>query len=477
MNIQRRKMLQLGAATLATGTFASGCMPMAGADKDVLDIVIVGAGVSGLAAGWELMKGGFKSFAVLEARDRVGGRTFNQTVNGQPVESGATWIGPGQTAMYDLCRELDVGVFNSYWKGDYAAVIGDQMMRVPGEPGSPIENPALLAKVEALARTVPLEAPWMAPNAAALDTITFADWLKKNGMPQDELVRAIPLASQTFGANADQISLLYVLHYIHAAGGYTLLETMDGGAQQDRIEGGSQAVSLALRRRLGDVVRLGYPVTTIRNWDGNGPAEIETARGIVKARRVILALSPSQAAEIAFSPALPAGRQAILDGWPRSGSAFNQHFGYKTPFWRKAGLSGFAVFIDSNNNSMLSSDMSPQDGSTGILKFLQNSGVGGTPEQRKTAALAQLVKCFGPEAAEPTDWVWLDWSQEKYTRGCVSPIAPGFLSKLTTPLAEPCGSLHWAGTETAPIWWGYQDGAVRAGRRAAVEALSSLVKA
>src|SRR3546814_3681007 len=99
----------------------SGCTAQ---KRSGLDVLIIGGGLSGLAAGWELKKGGFERFAVLEARDRVGGRTLNQTVNGAPVEAGATWIGGGQTAMSDLCRELGIGVYPAYWKGDALLVEG-----------------------------------------------------------------------------------------------------------------------------------------------------------------------------------------------------------------------------------------------------------------------------------------------------------------------------------------------------------------
>ncbi|MBN9533286.1 MAG: FAD-dependent oxidoreductase [Alphaproteobacteria bacterium] len=475
MRIGRRKLLQLGA--VGTASFASGVLASVGASKanaDVLDIVVIGAGISGLSAGWELKKSGIKSFAVIEARDRVGGRTFNETVNGQPVDAGATWIGPGQTAMYDLCRELGLEVFGANWKGDYLLVNGGDVMRMPGPPSAPIQNPALAAKVEALAKTVPLGEPWKAPDAAKLDATTFAQYLKAEGMPDEELGVLNPFSALTFGANADQMSMLYVLHYIHAAGSYALLEDMEGGAQQDRIKDGSQAVSLALSERLGDAVRLGHAVNAIAGWDGDGLITIETSKGTIKTRRVILALSPSQAAEIAFSPALPPARQAILDGWPRDGSGFTMHFGYKTPFWRKAGLSGLAIELQ-NNAPTLIADLSPEDGSTGIIKMLGVAGVGGTPAARKDATLRVLIKCFGPEAANPTEWVFQDWSKEQFTRGCVSPVGPGFLSKLDIRLDAPTGALHWAGTETATIWMGYMDGAVRAGRRAAVETLGSLI--
>lgn len=469
MTLKRREILQIGAmgaGGLAINPLLSGCSK----PTQLLDIAIIGAGISGMTAGYELHKRGFKSFAVIEARDRVGGRTFNQSVNGQPVESGATWIGPGQDKMYALCKELGIGVYPSYWKGDYQFIAEGQVTRMKGALPPAIANPALLAKVEAMAKTVPLDAPYKTPNAKALDAKTFAQFLKEEGMPPEELMIANATAVSTFGASAEQISLLYVLFYIHSAGSYTALETMEGGAQQDRIKGGTQAVTMSMQARLGNLVLPSKPVTKISNWNSSGPVGIETEDGRFTAKRVILALSPAQAAEIVFDPPLPKGRQAILDGWPRGGSALTMHFGYKTPFWRKQGLSGLAIDLY-DNSAILVADTSPQDGSSGSLKLL---GPVGAVEARKKHGLETVVKLFGPEAATPTEIVVQDWSKEKFTKGCVPPMAPGFLSNLDTSLAAPCGALHWAGTETSTIWMGYMDGAARAGARAALEAVGAL---
>src|SRR3546814_12226801 len=105
----------------------------------------------------------------------VGGRTLNQTVNGAPVEAGATWIGGGQTAMSDLCRELGIGVYPAYWKGDALLVEGGLVHRLSGDLGPPIREPALLAKVEALTKTVALGGPWNTPEAVALDGTTRSE--------------------------------------------------------------------------------------------------------------------------------------------------------------------------------------------------------------------------------------------------------------------------------------------------------------
>src|SRR3546814_7535914 len=106
-------------------------------------------------------------------------------------------------------------------------------------------------------------------------------------MPREEFAARNRFAAQTFGARADQISLLYVLHYIHSAGSYTLLESMDGGAQQDRIDGGSQAVSLALRSKLGDSLGLASPVPTTRGWTTSGPLQAVQPQATVQAAGVI----------------------------------------------------------------------------------------------------------------------------------------------------------------------------------------------
>src|SRR3546814_4254095 len=168
MTMNRRTFTRRGAlgAAFASVPIVSGCTAQ---KRSGLDVLIIGGGLSGLAAGWELKKGGFERFAVLEARDRVGGCTLNQTVNGAPVEAGATWIGGGQTAMSDLCRELGIGVYPAYWKGDALLVEGGLVHRLSGDLGPPIREPALLAKVEALAKTVPLGGPWNTPGAVALE--------------------------------------------------------------------------------------------------------------------------------------------------------------------------------------------------------------------------------------------------------------------------------------------------------------------
>jgi monoamine oxidase len=117
--LTRRGFLGLAAAaaTAAVPKIA-GAASAAGDKRDVLDVAIIGAGLAGLTAARDLQRAGCRSFVVLEARDRVGGRTLNHDLGkGYFSEAGGQWIGPGQTAVADLARELGVGTFLTHWQG------------------------------------------------------------------------------------------------------------------------------------------------------------------------------------------------------------------------------------------------------------------------------------------------------------------------------------------------------------------------
>jgi monoamine oxidase len=232
--------------------------------NDLLDVVVIGAGLSGLAAARVLSTAGLARIAVLEARDRVGGRIYNDHVaNGFPVEMGGTWVGPGQSAVVDIAQELGIALRPQYNSGDSYAIVEGQAMRVPAT-AAPISDEKFVAELDALANTVPIDAPWTAPRAAEWDAMTYADYLDAADLSEEDRATVELTTPMSFGAPADEVSFLVVLYVYSFAGGVNGLEGVEGGAQESRFVGGSHAIAQSMADALGDAVRLSKPVLEIR---------------------------------------------------------------------------------------------------------------------------------------------------------------------------------------------------------------------
>jgi len=130
-----------------------------GEARDVLDVAIIGAGLAGLTAARDLRRAGCESFVVLEARDRVGGRTLNHDLGkGYFSEAGGQWIGPGQTAVADLARELGVGTFPTYWQGETTLLAAGARASIDTGGGFGTD-PKIAHELEKLAKSVPSGRP------------------------------------------------------------------------------------------------------------------------------------------------------------------------------------------------------------------------------------------------------------------------------------------------------------------------------
>ncbi len=444
-------------------------------DPREADVCIVGAGLAGLTAARRLVAAG-REVVVLEARDRVGGRTLNHPLaghEGKVVEVGGQWVGPTQTRLLALAAELGIGTFPTHDEGENVIEWRGGLKRYRGP--IPRINPAVLVDVlqtqkrlERLARRVPTAAPWTAPRARALDSQTFDTWLRRTCATRGARELFEIGCEAVWAAEPADLSLLHVLFYVHSAGSFDDLIGTDGGAQERRFVGGSQRISEAMAGALGERVVLSAPVRRIAD-DGRG-VTVDADGASVRAARVIVALPPTLTARIIFDPPLPGLRDQLVQRMPQ-GSVWKCLAVYDEPFWRADGFTGQAT--SDRGPVRAAFDNSPPDGSPGILLgFLEGDFARRAgrlePARRRAEVLDCFGRFFGDRARTPRAWIEKAWAEEEYTRGCYGcAMTTGAWTSFGEALRAPVGRITWAGAEYATTWSGYMDGAVRSGEEAA----------
>src|SRR3954454_7834602 len=432
------------------------------------DVIVVGAGLAGLTAARDIQRAG-RTAIVLEARERVGGRTLNHAIgDGKVVEVGGQWIGPGQDRIAALAKQLGVATFPTHATGENVIEFDGALKRYRGT--IPRIGPHVLAdvaqaqlKIARLAERIPLDEPWNAKNARKLDSQTFETWLRRNVYTKGGRALLELSVEAVWAAEPADLSLLHVLFYARSAGGFDRLLDTEGGAQQDRFVGGSQLVSIRLSAELGDgVVRLGHPVTRIEH--GEHGVRVSAGTGISPTGKlVIVAIPPTLTSRIAYDPPLPGHRDQLTQRMPQ-GSVIKCMAIYDEPFWRADGLSGQAT--SDVGPAKVIFDNSPPDGSPGVLlgflegdRARQFSRV--SPDERRDAVVRTFARIFGKRAADPDRYVDKSWAEEEWTRGCYGCYLPtGGWTPSGAAIREPIDRIHWAGTETASRWMGYIDGAI-----------------
>jgi monoamine oxidase len=486
--LTRRRLVGTAAAGAAGYTVSqvAGPSAAAAAKRKRVDVVVVGAGLAGLSAARRLKRGG-ASVAVLEARDRVGGRTLNRELgHGEVVEIGGQWVGPTQNRVLKLIKDLGLSTFKTYVDGKnvYYRQSNPPPLRrqtytgtiPPLNPASLVELARALNSLDKMAAQVPLEEPWKAASAHDWDGQTFETWKLAN-TTIEETRAVIDLGIEAvFAAEPRDLSLLHVLFYIHSGGSFENLINTAGGAQDSRIVGGSQRISIEVAKRLGDRVVLKAPVERIAHRKGG--AKVHTPKGTWEASRVIVTVPPTLAGRIQYEPHLPASRDQLTQRVPM-GSVIKCMAVYDRPFWRDDGLSGMAT--SDTGPVKVTFDNSPPDGKPGVmLGFIEGQAARNltrkSQAERRKAVLACLERYFGSEArTRATDYLDKSWAEDPWTRGCYVGYFPsGVLTGYRNAIRKPIGPIHWAGTETATEWSGYMDGAVQSGERAADEVLGEL---
>ncbi|MBK5110073.1 MAG: flavin monoamine oxidase family protein [Thermoleophilia bacterium] len=445
------------------------------------EVAVVGAGLAGLSAARSLAAAGTDA-VVLEARDRVGGRTVNEAIgDGVVVELGGQWVGPGQDRILELIGDLGLETFPTYGTGrslfERKGKIRSYSGTIPRvNPVALAEVGRALAKINRMASRVDPEAPWKQDELAAWDRISFDTWVRRNlrtGTARDMMRLAI---EAVWAAEPEDVSLLHVLFYIRSAGSIELLLDSEGGSQEARVVGGTQLISLRMAASLGGSVRLNTAVRRISHGpEGVTVAAEDLERGAaveLSARKVIVALPPALAGRLDYDPPLPAVRDGLTQRMIQ-GSVVKTMAIYPEPFWREDGLCGQAASADGPVSVVF--DNSPPGGTPGVLlAFLEGAAARRAADlpqdQRRRIVIECLTRLFGHRAADPEGYVDKAWAADEWSRGCYGGFMPtGAWFSHGSALRQPVGSIHWAGAETSSRWAGYMEGAIRSGRRAATE--------
>lgn len=441
---------------------------------EVVDVVVVGGGLAGLSAARVIADAGL-STVVLEARRRVGGRTLNRRIGDGIFDMGGQFVSPDQENVKRLVREFGLELVPMYTQGkkiqDLAGDVGTYSLPVPMPPfwkPFPFANllalGALMAPLEIHRMSVPLDRPWMTPDALRWDATSVEAW-RRSRFITTAAARGVldPILRTALGVEAAETSMLNLLFFIQSSGG--LLGS--NKALTYRFAYGSQEMSLKLADVLGDLVVLDAPVRAIEQ-DGRGVAVISDA-GVWEGRYAIVTLPVPLTGRIRYDPPLPGIREGLTQHMPMA-SEVKMFATYDRPFWRDAGFSG-QVVTDSGPLSVVFDNSTP-NGQAALLGLIggRNAHDWGQrdPEERREAVFAQLERYFGPKARQATDYNEQDWREEEWTRGCpLSIMSPAGWMYFGSALREPVGRIHWAGSELSPQWCTFMDGAIGSGEETA----------
>lgn len=441
------------------------------------DVVIVGAGVAGLTAANELTKAG-ASVAVLEARDRIGGRLWTDVIDGAMLELGGQWVSPDQDALIETIDELGLETYARYREGDSVYIGPDgALVRFTGDvfpvgPDTARVIAELTERLDAMVAEIDPDRPWAHPQAAEWDSISWEAWLRAQSR-DDEAVRNLAFATgpAMLTKPTHAFSLLQSLLMAASAGSYSHLVDADFILDK-RVVGGLQRVPLALAARLGDDVFLGRPVRTLE-WGDTGVTAI--AEGItVHARRAILALAPVLYPRISFVPPLPR-LQHQMHQHLSMGFVIKVHAVYERPFWREQGLSGTAFSPYELSHEAYDNTNHGDERGT-LVGFVSDRNADDlfrlSAEERKQRILESLSHYYGPQALDPVVYYESDWGSEEWTRGAyAASFDLGGLHRYGAELRSPVGPIRFACSDLAGAGYQHVDGAIRMGRLAAQQIL------
>ncbi|XP_040912679.1 amine oxidase [flavin-containing] [Toxotes jaculatrix] len=457
------------------------------APSNTYDVIVIGGGISGLSAA-KLLKAHGLNPVVLEARDRVGGRTF--TVRNKEtkwVDLGGAYVGPTQNRILRLAREYNIKTYKVNEQENLVHYVHGRSYPFKGS-FPPMWNPIVLLDFNNLWRTmdemgkeIPKEAPWRAPHAEEWDKMTMQELFEKICWTSTVRRFATLFVNVNVTSEPHEVSALWFLWYVKQCGGTMRIFSTTNGGQERKFVGGSSQISECMAKELGERVKLQSPVYRI-DQTGDMVAVETLDKQTYMAKYVIVATPPGLNLKMHFNPELPPLRNQLIHRVPM-GSVIKCMVYYRENFWRKKGYCGSMVIEEEGAPIGLTLDDTKPDGTVpAIMGFILarkcRKLAGLTKEERLKRICEIYSRVLGSEEAlNPVHYEEKNWCEEEYSGGCYTAyFPPGILTQYGKVLREPVGRLYFAGTETATEWSGYMEGAVQAGERAAREVMCAMGK-
>uniref|UniRef100_A0AAR2IVF8 Amine oxidase n=1 Tax=Pygocentrus nattereri TaxID=42514 RepID=A0AAR2IVF8_PYGNA len=417
---------------------------------------------AGLSAAKLLLESGLNP-VVLEARDRVGGRTYTvQNKQTKWVDLGGAYVGPTQNRIFRLAKQYGVKTYKVNEEESLVHYVKGKSYPFKG-PFPPVWNPLALMDYNNLWRTmdnmgreIPNEAPWRAPHAEEWDKMTMQEFFDKVCWTSAARRFATLFVNVNVTSEPHEVSALWFLWYVKQCGGTMRIFSTTNGGQERKFVGGSSQISECMARELGDRVKLQSAVCSI-DQTGDMVVVKTVSEETYKAKYVIVAIPPGLNLKIHFNPELPPLRNQLIHRVPM-GSVIKCMVYYRENFWRKKGYCGSMVIEEEEAPIGLTLDDTKPDGTVPAIMG----------KKRICEIYARVLG--SEEALHPIHYEEKNWCEEEYSGGCYTAyFPPGILTQFGKVLREPVGRLYFAGTETATEWSGYMEGAVQAGERASRE--------
>ncbi len=411
------------------------------------DIVIVGAGFTGLAAAHVLKEAG-RDFLLLEARDRVGGRVeAGSNGLGEEVDLGGQFICDDMPEIMALSKQYGKTLVRAHTAGRGL---------VQPEPQDAADLYLRVVAIRDRLDEIDPEAPSVAGSSVAAWTALQPD-------EPDAKAGFLSMIEGLWCQAPEDIPLWYLV-------GNDRRITNEVPELQYFLRETIHSLAVDLAKPLGDLVRLARPASHVEHAaDG----VVVHAEGMsVEARILLVAVPPVMASRISFDPALPGPLARALDVW-RSGSVVKAFVRYASPFWREWDLSGSIFFMEPQGLYVCDAG---KDSHVALVVF-----AGGRIARRwaalgtegvKSEIISRLTAALGPQAGAPLDITMRDWSDDPWSGGAYSDIITDIdATTAETVVRNGTGSIRFASSELSPSFPGYIEGALVSGRQAAADIL------